>query len=284
MNMNALEHIKVTTVKQNDLTSDCWLLQFEGFEACAKCKLFPFNPKSKKLRKTSECGGGETLALMIKNHLAQGMSIMDQHNAHEYFSQNKHGSFADFVKTIREKYGRHAWQYPLNKYKRHINYLKQILTEKSEHKTIPLDTHFPYMQVLHQYIEAKQNNRKYPKRLFRKSSHYFNQHTTCDCQPVPDARSKYNIAYRDEAYQISEHVTVYYYHQHAIVAIDTLNKARAITLDSCGWRTSTTKERINGYIGKYGYYVYQSKYVWYISSREIEIKTEFYDGITLKLE
>lgn len=279
--------VKVTHVQQSSLTSDCWLIQFEGFEACARCEYFPFNPKTGKLRKTSHCGGGQTLALMIKNRLAQGMSLMDNHYAHEHFKDAETCAFVEFVKAIRKQHGKYAWQYPLNKYKRHINYLRQLLKEKQQHEhKVSLDTHFPYMQTLHDYLKAKKDGTEYPKRLFRESAHYFTQYKKCDCECVPDSRSKYKIAYRDEAYQLSEHVTVYYYHQHAIISIDTLNKAIGITLDSCGWRTPTTKERINRYISEHGYRVSQSKFVWYVgkwNKKELEWQ-EFYDGITLSIE
>lgn len=38
-------------IEQNKLTSDCFLVQFVGIEACANCEL----------RGTADCGGGETL-------------------------------------------------------------------------------------------------------------------------------------------------------------------------------------------------------------------------------
>ena len=42
----------VTHVLQDDLTSDCWLVQIEGVSACEKC------PD----RDTDSCGGGKSLA------------------------------------------------------------------------------------------------------------------------------------------------------------------------------------------------------------------------------
>ena len=38
-------------VDQNSMTSDCWLIQFNGLSACDTCEL----------RNTSDCGGGKTL-------------------------------------------------------------------------------------------------------------------------------------------------------------------------------------------------------------------------------
>ena len=38
-------------IDQSRLTSDCWLLQFDGLAACKDCEA----------RNTPDCGGGETL-------------------------------------------------------------------------------------------------------------------------------------------------------------------------------------------------------------------------------
>lgn len=38
-------------IDQSTLTSDCWLVQFNGLSACKTCEL----------KDTTECGGGETL-------------------------------------------------------------------------------------------------------------------------------------------------------------------------------------------------------------------------------
>lgn len=48
-------------------------------------------------------------------------------------------------------------------------------------------------------------------------------------------------------------------------------------LDSGGWRTITTKERINAYAPVY---IYQKKYVWYLSHQHKDI--EFVDGMKLQ--
>jgi len=45
---------KITNTKvidQSKLTSDCWLVQFNGLAACETCEV----------KGTKECGGGETL-------------------------------------------------------------------------------------------------------------------------------------------------------------------------------------------------------------------------------
>jgi len=47
-------HLKFKNEKEIDqskLTSDCWMIQFKGLEACENCEF----------KNTDECGGGETL-------------------------------------------------------------------------------------------------------------------------------------------------------------------------------------------------------------------------------
>ena len=43
-------------IDQKTLTSDCWMVQFEGLSACSRCKY-----KGKR-----SCGGGETLKRLQK--------------------------------------------------------------------------------------------------------------------------------------------------------------------------------------------------------------------------
>ena len=38
---------KIVTIKQNELTAECWLVQFQGFSACETCEV----------KDTKECGG-----------------------------------------------------------------------------------------------------------------------------------------------------------------------------------------------------------------------------------
>ena len=46
--------MKTYTVKQSDLTSDCWLIQIQGIEACKECEA----------KGTKDCGGINILAQM----------------------------------------------------------------------------------------------------------------------------------------------------------------------------------------------------------------------------
>ena len=51
-----LKFKNVKQIDQNKLTSDCWLIQFRGLEACEDCDL----------KNTNQCGGGKTLKKFIK--------------------------------------------------------------------------------------------------------------------------------------------------------------------------------------------------------------------------
>jgi hypothetical protein len=43
-------------IDQSTLTSDCWIVQFEGLNACKTCQY----------KNTKDCGGGETLKQLKK--------------------------------------------------------------------------------------------------------------------------------------------------------------------------------------------------------------------------
>ena len=47
----------VKEIDQSKLTSDCWLIQINGLQACSECEF----------RNTKDCGGGKTLKLLKKN-------------------------------------------------------------------------------------------------------------------------------------------------------------------------------------------------------------------------
>ena len=284
------EHLKVNIVKQSNLTANCWLIQFNGFEECANCEYFPFNEKNGKLRKTSQCGGGKTLALMIYNKFKGSMA--DAWKANEFWNNHKgfygetnYASFVDFIQAMQKE---HLWRYPINAYKRHIADLRQIKKEKEQHSARSLDVDFPYFEVIEQ-----------AKRTAREGMHYLGgQWQKCDCKEIPKHNSKYQAAYRDETYQFDDDfkTTVYYLHQHAIVATKTFQDHIEIWLDSCGWRTITTRDRINGYLQEiaknlglnYEITIYQNKHVWYVDhstwngNKWQTLKhTEFYDGIMI---
>jgi hypothetical protein len=55
-----------------------------------------------------------------------------------------------------------------------------------------------------------------------------------------------------------------------------------LIISSCGWETTTTKERLNGVLSKLNMYIKQTKGVW----RVYDVKGDsvpFEDGMTIKL-
>lgn len=54
-----------------------------------------------------------------------------------------------------------------------------------------------------------------------------------------------------------------------------------VSFDSCGWKTSTTKERLNWFMPD-NYMLYQERSIWYISKGYGMSRYVFQDGITIK--
>lgn len=93
---------------------------------------------------------------------------------------------------------------------------------------------------------------------------------SCDCKKMTDKG-----AYRDVSVML-EDLVIHYYHQHPIV----VKWGNFIRVSSCGWKTSTTKERINRYLPG-GYRLYQEDYEWYLSTPNGV--REFSDGMLLEV-
>lgn len=81
-------------------------------------------------------------------------------------------------------------------------------------------------------------------------------------------------AYRDVSVSLSGS-TVHFYHQSPVV----IEYSDFYQLDSCGYRTSTTKERINRHI-PFGYKVIQQDYEWYLETPDG--RTDFSDGMVIQ--
>jgi len=283
-------NLSVSTIQQKDLTSDCWLVQFEGFEACATCEQFL----------KSQCGGGETLTHAIRS-LARGMSLNDQWHAAQYWigyvpceDGTKHDMLEHARKRLDDKTRKkverlekekcfynfvqwckifHVWSYALRKYRNEVKKQQQLLKEKEVTQTkaiIRLDEQFPYWEI-----------REKAKRLFAESYHYIGTRwQQCSCKATTRKG-----AYRDEAYKLEDGTILYYYHQHAIVAKFPNGK---FVLDSCEWRTITTKERINRYIPR-NWRLYSKNYEWSLLKHHwngnnwiTDDRKNFYDGITIE--
>lgn len=56
-----------------------------------------------------------------------------------------------------------------------------------------------------------------------------------------------------------------------------------LTLDTDGYRTNTTKERMNGVLDSLGWKVFQKKGIWYLYNSQTEESIEFVDNIQLRL-
>ncbi len=57
-----------------------------------------------------------------------------------------------------------------------------------------------------------------------------------------------------------------------------------ITLNSGGWRTSTTKNRMNQISNQFdlGFYVYQKNFEWFVHIEITGERLSFYDGMIIK--
>lgn len=81
-------------------------------------------------------------------------------------------------------------------------------------------------------------------------------------------------AYRDVVVEYKD-LTIYYYHQSPVVVKSVEGD---LSISSCGYKTSTTKQRINQYLPK-GFRVYQEDFDWYLSTPDGE--KDFEDGMKL---
>jgi hypothetical protein len=82
-------------------------------------------------------------------------------------------------------------------------------------------------------------------------------------------------AYRDVTIEVNGN-KYHFYHQNLVV----IELADKYILDSCGFRTKTTKERINRYIPN-GYKVFQENFDWFISMPSGKTK-QFSDKMEVK--
>lgn len=86
-------------------------------------------------------------------------------------------------------------------------------------------------------------------------------------------------------YTDSDGATCVKYHNTVVAKRDVNGK---ITLNSGGWKTATTKVRMNQALRVWGtgYYVHQVKHVWYVGVHKgngvHERVCEYYDGVTLQ--
>jgi len=250
------EDMRAYTTERPELTSECWLVQFRGLEACVDCELF----------NTRECGGGLTLIKMVLSEhkgtppaawWALG-KLQELDPAPTFYEIREMVSACDSrIPYIS------ALQYPIRKYLHEVKLSRIAKRDSSRHPGAPkLDPLYP-----HEEVSAS------ARRLLAMGWH---RPWACECRGITPA----GAAYRDEVYQLPDGTLVFYLHQHAIVALKPIGGRVSVTLDSCGWRTYTTKLRMNRWIPG-GYLVYQKRYTWYLKTPTGT--QEFYDGITFEV-
>jgi len=249
--------VTVTVTPQSALTADCWLVQFNGFKSCADCEEY-LKPN---------CGGGATLAKMIIDHFKD--SLMTKWEFNKYFgdkSIDEDPTFHGWLKYAKDKY---AFRYSFNKYKRHI---KQLRIMADEPEGPDLDALYPF------FSHYKQPN----NRTAQQSGYH--QHTQCECA-LTTKKGSYRDVVIEQYNEIGALIrTLYYYHQHCVA----VREKGTIWLNSAGFRTTTTKQRINGYLRDWS--LYSDKQVWYLVKRQwtqtgskiIEGPIRFYDGVKLE--
>jgi hypothetical protein len=93
----------------------------------------------------------------------------------------------------------------------------------------------------------------------------------CGCSLTTDKG-----AYRDVTVEMPDGRTVHFYHQ-SPVAVEWRG---AVRVDSCGYQTTTTKERINRHLPA-GYSVIQRDFTWYLTKPDGS-REEFRDGMTVE--
>lgn len=81
------------------------------------------------------------------------------------------------------------------------------------------------------------------------------------------------------------HKTIYSYHRTDIVTVDPnqAGTSKAITLNSGGWRTPTTKLAMNQASNQFGlgFQVYQHNHDWYVDAGYPEGVLPFHDGMVI---
>ncbi len=120
-----------------------------------------------------------------------------------------------------------------------------------------LDGEYPYMEMREkgEIVEYDGYHKPRKGRVFR-----------CNCRLITDKG-----AYRDETIKLEDGTKIHYYHQHPIVV---KSPEYGLMISDCGYRTRTTKERINRYLLE-DMRLYQKDYDWYL---EVDGETIEFDG------
>lgn len=103
------------------------------------------------------------------------------------------------------------------------------------------------------FTKAKENGETINKSGYHKPGSQGMHMPNCGCKKTTEKG-----AYRDETVRMDDY-TIHFYHQSPVV----VEQGNFYRLDSCGWQTSTTKERINRYLPP-GIRVYQEDFDWFV--------------------
>jgi len=235
---------------------DCWPVQMGGVDECVGCELF----------NTPECGGGVTLVSIILGW-CPGAPLAAYSALTELYRLEERPSFHEIRRMVKEGDERVMWasalDYPINHYLRWVKRQKIVKEDRERHPEAPL------LNKLYPYKEVSETG----KLLLRGGWH---RPQVCGCEPITPGGG----AYRDEAYMIldwgSDPRVVIYLHQNAIMVL----LPYLLMIDSCGWRTPTTLNRLNKWLPK-GYRIYQRRWRWYLKTPTGE--TKFYDGMLIDI-
>lgn len=83
-------------------------------------------------------------------------------------------------------------------------------------------------------------------------------------------------AHNTRIIRVDQNKIIATYHDNPVVTF----MPDGLMLSSCGWKTITTKERLNWFVPD-GFSVYQEKSIWYLSDRHVQKRYIFADGITI---
>lgn len=118
------------------------------------------------------------------------------------------------------------------------------------------------------FQEARENGESINKEGYHKPNSQGFRHKNCGCKKTTEKG-----AYRDRSFEMPNGLVVHFYHQTPVVA----SKNGKYWLNNGGYKTSTTKERINRYCP---FRVFQEDYDWYVNYQNERI--DFENGMILE--
>lgn len=257
-----LKAVETHQLKQSEMTSDCWLVQFRGLKACCNCDFY----------KSENCGGGETLTRILLNKI--NVAPLELHLIGEYWTENPEGTFYGLLEHLRNNEIMGGLVRLEKEYSKLIEQELARQVENMESKnTMVLETRFKFDDIINKgSVVEKSGYHKPNQRGFGKS---------CNCRGL----TKSGGAYRDMVIDLNDNIRIYYLHQNPIVA----RTPEHYVLSDCGWRTSLTKDRINRILGYSQGNIFSEGNFWYLrlpkpkraGAGAIDYR-RFYSGIKVK--